>query len=78
MCLAMPVRILQIQGNMGKMELEGNTLDADLSLIESPQVGDWVLVHAGFAIESLDRYEAEENLKMFASMRENIDDAIDA
>jgi len=69
---------MQILGNMGRMELEGNTLEADLSLIENPQVGDWVLVHAGFAIERLDRHEAEENLKMFASMRETMDDAIDA
>jgi hydrogenase expression/formation protein HypC len=37
-------------------------------MIENPQVGDYVLIHAGFAIEKLDREEAEENLVYFRDM----------
>lgn len=51
------------------MELEGNEREVDLSFIEDPRAGDWVLVHAGFAIEKMDAEEAEETLRMLAEMR---------
>jgi hydrogenase expression/formation protein HypC len=68
MCLAIPARIIEIEGARGRIELEGNIRDADLSLVEAPAVGDWVLVHAGFAIEKLDEEDAQETLKLFADM----------
>lgn len=62
MCLAIPSKILEINGTRARVDLEGNVLEADISLIEEPEAGDWVLVHAGFAIEKLTSEEAEETL----------------
>ena len=68
MCLAIPAQITEMDGTRAKIELAGNVRDADLSLIEDPAIGDWVLVHAGFAIEKLEPEDAEETLKLFAEM----------
>ena len=65
MCLAIPARITQMNGMRGRIELEGNVIEADLSLVDAPEVGDWVLVHAGFAIEKLAPEDAEETLRLF-------------
>ncbi len=71
MCLAVPMQIVEINGNLAKVELAGNTYQADLTLVEGAEVGDWILAHAGFAIERLDPAEAEETLDMFAEMEES-------
>jgi hydrogenase expression/formation protein HypC len=70
MCLAIPARIDSIDGNRARVSLQGNVIEADLSLVDAPAVGDWVLVHAGFAIEKLDPHEAEETLALFAEARQ--------
>ena len=59
MCLAIPAQIVEIQGERARVELAGNIQEADLSLVDSPAVGDWVLLHAGFAIEKLTPQDAE-------------------
>ena len=68
MCLAIPAQIIEINDTRAKVELAGNVRDADVSLIDEPAVGDWVLIHAGFAIEKLAPEEAAESLKLFAQM----------
>jgi len=72
MCLAIPTQIIEIDGTRGKVELQGNVIEADVSLIDAPAVGDWILVHAGFAIEKLDPVDAIETLRLFAGMEEGI------
>ena len=53
---------------------EGNTkLDVDTSLLEEVKVGDYVIVHAGFAIEVLENEHAEERLQMFQALSETKD-----
>lgn len=53
---------------------EGNTkLDVDTSLLEEVKVGDYVIVHAGFAIEVLENEDAEERLQMFQALSETKD-----
>ncbi|HCJ09547.1 MAG TPA: HypC/HybG/HupF family hydrogenase formation chaperone, partial [Clostridiales bacterium] len=54
MCLAVPGRILALEGTRATVELAGNTVRVDVSLIEAPAVGDWVVIHAGFALEKVD------------------------
>lgn len=68
MCLAVPMEIIQIKEN-GKalVKQESLELEIDVSLIENPGQGDYVIVHAGFAIEILDIEEAEERIKLFQS-----------
>lgn len=69
MCLAVPMKISEINANaMGVVNLDGTQYEADLSLVESPRVGDYVIVHAGYAIEKLDVDEAEERLSLFKQL----------
>jgi len=69
MCLAVPMRIVAIgAGGAGVAEVEGTRYDVDLGLLESVGEGDYVIVHAGYAIEKLDRAEADERLALFAQM----------
>ncbi len=77
MCLATPMEIKEIlEGGKAIVQQAGVEARVDISLLESPQVGDYVIVHAGFAIEKLDMKEAEERLKLFsklAEVKENLD-----
>jgi len=52
----------------GDVELDGARQNVNLSLIEEPKPGDYVIVHAGFAIEKLDRAEADARLELFAQL----------
>lgn len=70
MCLAIPAQIKEIDGYMARVELAGNSRHADLSLIEGAEVGDWVLIHAGIAIEKLEPEDAEETLNLFSEMEQ--------
>lgn len=64
MCLAIPSKIVKIENNLGVIEVEGVTRETNLILIEDAKVGDYVIVHAGFAIRKIDESEALESLKI--------------
>ncbi len=69
MCLAVPMRITEmLEDGTGVCELESIAYHVDLSLVEDPQVDDFVIVHAGFAIEKLDREEADSRLELFQEL----------
>lgn len=69
MCLAIPMRLSRIDADGKAMaEVDGIGHAVDVSLIEAPRVGQYVVVHAGFAIETLDEDRANEILDLFASM----------
>lgn len=63
MCLAIPSKIISINNNMGVIDVAGVRREASLLLVENPQVGDWVIVHAGFAIQIIDDATAQESLR---------------
>ena len=63
MCLGIPMKIVGIKGSEGLLESGGLRRKADLSFIKIPRVGDYVLVHAGFAIEKVKDKEAKDTLK---------------
>jgi hydrogenase expression/formation protein HypC len=63
MCLAIPSKITEINDNMGIIDVAGVRREASLLLVENPQVGDWVIVHAGFAIQIIDDATAQESLR---------------
>jgi len=63
MCLAIPSQIIEIQDNLAVIDVAGVRRQASLLLLEGPQVGDWVIVHAGFAIQKLDEAAAQESLR---------------
>ena len=62
MCLAVAVQVVWVEGDQATVALEGNTRTANLSLVGDAAVGEWVLLHAGFAIEKITPEEAEETL----------------
>jgi len=63
MCLAIPSQIVAIDDQMGVIDVAGVRREASLLLLEDPQVGDWVIVHAGFAIQKMDEATAQESLR---------------
>ncbi|MCR4410201.1 MAG: HypC/HybG/HupF family hydrogenase formation chaperone [Candidatus Saccharicenans sp.] len=69
MCLAVPGKVVSLEGNgTGKVDYLGTTVLANLSLLPEVKVGDWVIVHAGFAISRLDQKEARRTLKLFKEL----------
>jgi hydrogenase expression/formation protein HypC len=65
MCLAVPLEIVSLASGQKAVVRRGEgTIEIDVSLLEAPKVGDFVLVHAGYAIGTVDRSEAEETLRL--------------
>lgn len=65
MCVAIPMAVKSIEGQNAVVEQEGTSLRVRTDLLEGVAVGDYVLVHAGFAIQRIDPKEAEETLALF-------------
>lgn len=65
MCLGIPAKVIQIdEAETGKVDYLGTKVKTNFSLIEDVKMGDWVIVHAGFAISKLDEKEAQETLEL--------------
>jgi hydrogenase expression/formation protein HypC len=64
MCLSVPGTVIETDGARGKVDVAGNVVDADFTLTPDVELGDYVLVHAGFAIQKYDEAEALETLRM--------------
>jgi hydrogenase expression/formation protein HypC len=72
MCLSIPARIVTINGDMAEVSAGGAIFIAGLHLIENANVGDYILLHAGFAIQKLSEEEASETLKLFDEMNNSM------
>jgi len=68
MCLAIPMQVTSIAGETALCEIDGVKREASLMLVEDVRVGDFVLIHAGFAMEKLDPAEAETTLELFRQL----------
>jgi len=69
MCLAVPMKLVEmIDSEYARAELEGVGYEVNISLVDSPAIGDFVIVHAGFAIEKLDEEEAIKRIELFQQM----------
>ena len=64
MCLAIPSKITRIENEMAVIDVDGVQRQASLLLLSDAQVGDYVIVHAGFAIQKIDAAAAQETLKL--------------
>ena len=67
MCLAVPAEIKSIEGFNAIVDYGGVSRTANISLVDA-KVGDFVIVHAGYAIQVLDREEAEKTLELFRQL----------
>lgn len=81
MCLAVPMRVIEVRGKeddflisqIGVVEAGGIEKEVRLDMVDRwPQIGDYLIVHAGFAIHTLDKEEAEINLKLLKEMAEGV------
>lgn len=70
MCLAIPSRIVEKNGNLAVIDVDGVRRDANLMLLEDAEVGDWVIVHAGFAIHKIDEESALETISFLREAAE--------
>ena len=70
MCLAIPGKIVSIDGNVGDVDFGGVTRKANLSMVEA-SVGDWAVVHAGFAIQIMDEEDAQETIRLWNEVLES-------
>jgi len=68
LCLSVPARIVELEGRRATVDVLGNRREADVSLVDEPQVGDYVLVHAGFAIEKMTGDDAAESLRIWEEL----------
>lgn len=76
MCLALPARIVELRENeSGIVDLGGVRKEVSLALVEEVGVGDYVIVHVGYALSKLDTGEAEATLRLFAELGELQTDA---
>jgi hydrogenase expression/formation protein HypC len=70
MCLGLPAKVLSIDGNKSTVEMMGVASTISIELLENVKVGDFVLVHAGCAIQILDEEEALKTIEIFDEIRE--------
>ena len=68
MCLAVPVKVVSIDGNEAEVEIGGVKRRVSIILTPEARVGDYVLLHTGYAINVIDEAEAQETLKILEEM----------
>jgi len=68
MCLSVPAKVISISGLHAKVSVRGTLIEISLQLLDDIQPGDYVLVHAGFALEKIAPERAAETLKLIDDM----------
>lgn len=72
MCLAIPAQIVELRADdMALVDLAGVKKEISLALVDGAAIGDYVIVHVGYALNRLDPEEAEKTLRLFAEMGES-------
>lgn len=77
MCVAVPGKVIEIDDTRGKVDIMGNVVEADLGLLENPAVGEYVIVHAGFAIQRVDEDDARETQDLMREILQQYDPGAD-
>lgn len=69
MCLAIPVRVVELRGeSTAIVDLDGIRKEISLALVDGVKLGDYVILHVGYALSKLDPEEAERTLALFAAL----------
>ena len=85
MCLAIPMRVTKVQGDpndfttsqIATVDVDGISKEIRLDIVDHwPNIGDYLIIHAGFAIHSLEPKEAERNLELLRELAENTPDEL--
>ena len=64
MCLGIPMKVIKVEGDRGIVEIGGVRREASFQLLEDVKVGEYVLIHAGYAINKIDEEEAKKTLSL--------------
>lgn len=75
MCLAVPMKLIKIEGTKGIAELGNLQREIGLLLLENAKIGDYVIVHAGYAIQKMDEKEAQKTIALLESYLDKPPDA---
>ena len=70
MCLAIPARIIELEGDKAVVDAMGNRWKAKTTLLPEVKIGDLVLIHAGFAISTIDEEEAKKTWQLIAEIND--------
>lgn len=70
MCLSIPAKVESIKDDMAIVSVGGTTYNASLQMLDDVKIGDYILMHTGFAIQKLSPEDAEESLKVFEEFEE--------
>jgi hydrogenase expression/formation protein HypC len=71
MCLAIPAKVISVDGTSARVTIEDVEYTASLLLLDDVKPGDFIMLHAGFAIEKVDPKEAAETLQLLLDMEKN-------
>lgn len=69
MCLSIPAEIIEINEDHARVSLSGNIYSANIGLLEDVNVGDYILLHAGFAIQKISEEDANATLELLEEMK---------
>lgn len=69
MCLSIPGKVIEIEGNIAKTSVGGTIVNAGLHLLDDVKVGDYILIHTGFALQKISEEEALETLKLIKELQ---------
>lgn len=70
MCLAVPAKLVELRADAAVADLHGNRVEVNTMLTPEVKVGDWVLIHAGFAIQHLDCQTVEDTFAVLEDLRQ--------
>ena len=73
MCLAIPGKIIEINGNSALVDFDGIKQNVIIALIQNPEVGKYLIIHAGYAIEQINEQEAMEAIEQWKEIAEDQD-----
>lgn len=73
MCVAIPARVISIDGDSAVVDVSGNRLNINIGVV-TPQIGDYVLLHAGYAVGIVSMEEGQELEKLFSELEDFLDE----
>lgn len=68
MCLAVPAQVIGVNGDTALVEFGGIKREVNITLIDSPKKGDFVMIHVGYAIHRISQEEAQETLRIWEEL----------
>jgi len=70
MCLSVPAKIIEINGEMARVSVGETIVNASLQMLDDVEIGDYVLLHTGFALQKISAADAAETLVLFEELEE--------